>query len=437
MSLNRALSILSLVSPALASGSLRGAVRQMSNRSMVKEDCDCASDLVCCAMEAYRGDGVLVKMLGRGSDVEAAMDGNGGTLDWNAAVDGYGVINDCTADIADCSAWNLLQQGLVPMAYNYPDIKDPDTQQAVAPKQHMVGLMVAKSAMLSQLITRGHVVDGDTWSRYHGGLHPFSDWAQNLGTYCPGWEGSDLKDLRYVCVPVADDGQSWCNADTGRIEVPIGAGGSFWSDIFLYSDYPTDQSPDLSKSNTMIGQCEFQQGDDGELDWEAFVGGLKSFYAKAVYQQQNGQVPELPDGSLYLENEVNMETAVDDLMPMLRDDMLAVVVQTNPCTEQLVSLGEDKARDLCYDYYHRIQLPTNDDFPEPEDYMVDESKRTACRLAQQLTSESGKEVPVLEAKFSSGAVVDIENWQWYTGDQGAPENFLTQLDCCGQGYVDC
>merc|ERR1719215_1877347 len=122
-------------------------------------------------MEAYRGDGVLVKMLGRGSDVEAAMDGNGGMLDWNAAVDGYGVINDCTADIADCSAWNLLRQGLVPMAYNYPDVIGADGKPA-APKQHMVGLMVAKSPAVEAKVTRGHVVDGDTWDRLRGGLHP-------------------------------------------------------------------------------------------------------------------------------------------------------------------------------------------------------------------------------------------------------------------------
>merc|ERR1719436_2167381 len=167
---------------------------------------------------------------------------------------------------------------------------------------------------------------------------------------------------------------------------------------------------------------------------------MKSFYNKAVYQQRQGQVKPLPDGGLYLENELNIEgLKAKAAMEIVSGGMLAVVVQTNTCEEQLVSLGAAAAKVKCDGYYTQPQPPlqTSPAFPTPESFMIDESKRTACRLADDLTKATGRWIPAVEAKFTTNSVVDVENWEWYMGGQSDPADFLSWLDCCKEYSVGC
>merc|ERR1712157_181835 len=143
---------------------------------------------------------------------------------------------------------------------------------------------------------------------------------------------------------------------------------------------------------------------------------------------EHGQVKALPDGALYLENEVNMEgLAPEKVMEIVDDGLLAVVVQTNTCEEQLVSLGTAEAKTKCdaiYNTKQKTPLPTDAAFPTAESYMIDESKRAACR-------------PAVEAKFTTNSVVDVENWRWYTEGKSDPTDFLSSLDCCAEYSLGC
>jgi len=268
--------------------------------------------------------------------------------------------------------------------------------------------------------------------------------VKNLGHYCPGWETEDVTKIQFVCVPKeATPTSSWCNADASprRIEAPIGEGGASWSDQFMYTELFNDDSHDLSKETTMVRQCEFWRDSSGKWDWDFYFGALKSFYDKAIYQQEHGQVKALPDGALYLENEVNMEgLAPEKVMEIVDDGLLAVVVQTNTCEEQLVSLGAAEAKAKCdaiYNTEQKTPLPTDAEFPTAESYMINESKQAACRLAVELSKATGRSIPAVEAKFTTNSVVDVENWRRYTEGKSDPTDFLSSLDCCAEYSLGC
>lgn len=120
-------------------------------------------------------------------------------------------------------------------------------------------------------------------------------------------------------------------------------------------------------------------------------------------------------------------------MKIVQGGLLAVVVQTNSCEEQLASLGTAEAKQQCEAYFTQTvpPLPTSAAFPTPESFMIDESKRAACRLAKQLG------IPAVEAKFTSNAVIDVENWEKYIGGKADAPDFLSRLDCCKEKYLAC
>lgn len=393
--------------------------RQSRSRASYPDSSDCpcvAEDPMCCVFQQIRGDGVLVHNLGTGEDVNQAMDcddeGLNCKIDWYSHPD---LINDCNGmgkgerpgTINPCSAWAFFQNQpvpgtqLVPMAYNYPS----------AGLNHQVALMVDITDQTWPLITRAHVVDGDTWSRLDNGVH-VTNWAGGWDKVCP-----DAK--AFKCIPQDPVGEYQCtrNSDSGEYEIllNVGGDGEGWADRFMSADDGSGVQL-LDKEITMIQQCEF-----GPENWDAFVGALDSFYRKAQELQAQGTL-SLPDQQTYLEPEINMESSVEELMPVLDGALLAVVAQTNTCLEQVVNLGAAGAKKFC-----DAQEAGMD-----ETAQIEAAKLAACRLSGQFTTND-RWIPAMYSTAQTNTFVDTESWSCYLSGDCGPVDYLQWLDCCGEG----
>jgi len=387
-----------------------------------------STPLECIKQEIY-GDGVLMHNLGSGKDLmkDQPLDGS------------KDHITDCADGIKDCSAWSFYQNGLVPMVYNYPNAKSKN--------QHQVGLMI-KSGPMWDKVTRMHVIDGITLGRGPGGVVGGQDadyWKQN----CPDWSKAVMQ-TPMVCTsntaPDPYDQSTWpskCNVDEGRFEVPLSPDGSDWVKIFMHN---TDQSPLVERFNTNMRQCEFQKE-----DFELWRSALVHMYDEMQNQIQDNHASgssypqvwatKLPDAqedqdndyALYLENEINFETAGAELLSMIksRGTLLAVMVQVNKCKDQLrwldtqhgINSEIQTAEDVCSQVYD-----PNDD---SEDQQIEDSKQAACQLADQLTNEGylgGKRVPVIAATLTTNSVPAVDEWADHRADKFQQELFMP-IDC--------
>lgn len=383
----------------------------MPNSSRTNATLHSANDWWARVVSSIQGKGVLLKMLGNADPLDELFAEV--TWDWDAEInDGYtrGLVNDCASNdmtIKDCSAWAFVRQNFVPMVYNWPE------------SYHQVGIMVDLSVPeVWNLVTRMHVVDGDTAERYKSGIavDDLHNWEDALAG-----DEECLKLLQdgadYRCY--LGEGESWCGKDLNpqQLIAPVG-NGQDWAKWFML-----DAEGGANHFNLNIRQCPFAGG--SEESWEAFQTALESFYAsasKAVWPQD---VSKLGDDKLYLETEVNMETPANELMDTLKntDAILAVVVQTNLCKDQLGGLGDK----VC---------------PSEEEDIANIKKaiHTACSLA----SGALPGVSVIAASFPSNAFPDTTPdgdescWNWYRGKirnadtylpAATPEQYLEPIDC--------
>lgn len=253
-----------------------------------------------------------------------------------------------------------------------------------------------------------HVVDGDTWNRLPGGV----DEDDSLKNLVP-----DPDQIPYVCVPAPPDDPSnnpFFNQETGQFEAYVGENGEYWPQFF--------QDEGLTKTYTMVRQCEFDYHLDGH--WKAWRGALLEFYERAkeqVFTGKIGTANNTPDNELYLENEVNMKLNSAD-MDALSPGILAVTVQNNLCVDQL---KYDQTREeLCSNYYDGS-----------EQQVIAESLKAACRLSNQLSHQYDRGIPVIQAGFLSNAIVDLDTWNNYATNGASAESYMERYDCC-ESYSD-
>lgn len=388
------------IAPAFAGGSgghlLRGGQQQRppvpklnqtpSSLKAAAEDFDVWSWI--------QGEGVFMKIL----DINKATfdDGVEVLADTN-------IMNDCRSrsmdsfdddlGIPSCSAWAYMKQGLVPMVYNYP------------PSFHGVGIIVAKTDAVTENVKRMHVIDGITIGRYANGVD-----REDTDTQCG--DGT----VSYRCA-AEDFAPRHCGDGDNTLWAPIGNDGSYWPDQFLFDG---DQ-PAFNREHSNRQQCEF-----GNTDWDTFWNALQSFYAKVGYLSEEGMLPSFDidvDNGLFLENEVNMEIGAEDLKSLLtsEDTPLAVFVQTNPCSDQM----PPSHRDSCPDWTHG-----------DEDTNLLDAKRTACLLQDQINTNYGKWVKVLDANgVLTNSAPDVDRWSYYQHDSNDPRDWLSDTEINCQDYL--
>jgi len=364
-------------------------------------------------VDAIQGQGVLLKMLGNADPLQELFDS--GTWDWDAQIDdGYqrGLFNDCVNNdetIKDCSAWAFIRQNFVPMVYNYPT------------SFHQVGIMVDLSVPeVRDEVTRMHVVDGDTAARYQSGIamDDLENWENTLAgdEECLNmlYDGVD-----YRCYLGNRD--AWCGKDLDpkRLVAPVGD-GSEWANLFMLD------GDGATHTNLNLRQCPFAGGSDEA--WEGFQLALESFYngASSAVWPNDGNLLDLPDDEwIFLETELNMEAPAKDLMNTFanKDAILAVVVQTNLCKDQLGAANADRC-------------------PSDEEDIANIKK--AIDVACQLASGALEGVNVLAGSFPTNALPDRAQdgeqscWNWYRGkvydgtqyqDAATPDQYLEPVAC--------
>lgn len=349
--------------------------------------------------------GVLVHAIRGGAEINGAMDGNAGFFDWSTQFDGVRAINDCwREDNQGCSAWAYIQKDLMPIVYNYPSKQGGGMQ-------HAVGLMVDPN-MVSDKITKMHVIDGDTWHRLPGGIHESDPLRHQV---------RDATHIPYLCVPAPPDNPTFTqhydpfyNTGTGQFEAYVGEKGEYWPQFF--------QDASLTKEYTMVRQCEFDYHLDGH--WDAWRGAMLAFYERAkeqVYTGKVGTADNTPDWKLYLENEVNLNIYDAD-MDALSSSILAVTVQHNWCVEQLKY--DHNREQLCSEYYG-----------DGEEQIIAASLKAACRLSNQLSHQYNRWIPVIQAGFLSNAIVDLDTWNNYASNGANAESYMEGYNCC-DSYSD-
>jgi hypothetical protein len=344
-------------------------------------------------------NGVLVHSIQHGAEIIAQMKAAGGEFKWDTKFrDGVRALNDCYRDDNRyCSAWVFIQKDLMPMVYNYP---------LWGNMQHAVALMVDRKKV-EHMIQKMHVVDGDTWHRLPGGVH-LDDSLKYLV--------SDPKYSPYVCVPTPPRNANtnthydpFYNESTRRFEAHVGENGEYWPQYF--------QDARLTKKYTMVRQCHFEYG-----AWDAWRGALAAFYAQAkeqVFKGQVGNKNNAPDGALYLENEVTLQINVAEDIGSFGGGILAVTVQDNLCEEQLKPY--DHRKEFCFGLHGSNEMQ-----------VIEEGREAACRLSNQLSHQNHRLVPVIQARFLSNALVNLDAWNEFSSTGAYAGRYMEYYDCCAR-----
>jgi len=347
-------------------------------------------------------NGVLVHSIQHGAEIIAQMKAANGEFKWDTKFgDGVRALNDCYRyDNQYCSAWSFIQKDLMPMVYNYP---------LHGNMQHAVALMVDRKKV-EHMIQRMHVIDGDTWDRFPGGMHQDDSLR---------YHGSEPKVSPYVCVPISPPNANtsthfdpFYNESARRFEAHVGENGEYWPQHF--------QDSKLTKKYTMVRQCHFEYG-----SWDAWRGALAAFYARAKEQVLTGQVGNknnAPDGALYLENEVTLQINIAEDFGSFGEGILAVTVQDNLCEEQLKPF--DHRKEFCSRLARHNEIQ-----------VIEEGREAACRLSNQLSHQYRRLVPVIQARFLSNALVNLEAWNEFSSSGAYAEKYMEPYDCCAR-YSD-
>mmetsp|Transcript_142084 Transcript_142084/g.345172 ORF Transcript_142084/g.345172 Transcript_142084/m.345172 type:complete len:590 (-) Transcript_142084:94-1863(-) len=408
----------------------------------------------CLKKELY-SNGVLVHGMGQGEVIVEAYN-NAGALDWNSLEDGKKWVMDCAQGnslaetknygITYCSAWSFLQNGAVPMVYNYPAPGD-------GAQQHVVGLAIQSGQQFAQgLVRRMFVVDGYTLGRGgnqgQGGVSASDVDAWKAA--CPGWPNDPIDTPLYCVFRSADGDWNSCNYNTNppQFEIPVGENGESWADIFMYKD----GTPLMSAAHTNERQCQFKPE-----DFDKWRSSLESMYDKMKYQMIDAPEPagptypqdwawplpnnpSHPDDQLYLETELVMETEGNTLMDQFKSDqsLLAVFVATNPLCTTAMAWNSDKnqynskiktTEEVCNDAYAGEDDCGGGDI---EQCQIQKSIDAACRIADQLTQEGflgGNKVPVVKAAFPTNSVPDAEQWERQRADEYGQSTFFEVINC--------
>lgn len=170
----------------------------------------------------------------------------------------------------------------------------------------------------------------------------------------------------------------------------------------------------------MLRQCPWE-GLHNEQTRQAYVGALNGFYDAVLDLQAAGQLGNLPDGSMYMDSEVDVDIgAGGESLGWFEDMIQAVVVQDNRCEQQIPGRAE------CSD---STWYPQGD-----EAFQVLNSFLAACRLSDLLYRKQGRNIPVIAARFLSNAVVVPDEWEGFRngGDFFANDQWLADFTsyCC-------
>jgi len=260
----------------------------------------------------------------------------------------------------------------------------------------------------------------DTPDRSGGAV--VEEWADRCGSIGSSkWEtltGQKIEDTHISCVEETQYANG-CNTQDKVFEVPVGKGGVDWPKHYMYKDGKVA----FTKENTMIRQCEFY--DEG-----LFEDTLKVFYAeiaKLTITDSNFGYP-YPSGpadtnnwkSLFMESELNIQKPPQELLTLIKPDLLALVVTTTPCEQQLEVMrrsGQNPAA-----WCNQIQGGG-----KSEAEVIEDSKKAACLVQQQLEG-SGVKVPVVEAKLPTNSMTQATWVEWATSKVCECSHFC-EIDC--------
>lgn len=332
-------------------------------------------------------------------------------------------MNDCVPakpkflPLQDCSAWSLIKTGFVPVVYNYP------TNYYM---MHPVGLMAKLSPSVNDLVTRRHVVDGDTWQRNQWGMHVNKDGTagpvvEEWEKKCDHWEQETKQPVMDTQVHCVEETQykNGCNVKDKRFEVAVGKHGRDWPKIYMY-----DQNGKIAfnQVNTMNRQCEF-------FDESLFEGALRAFYAEVGkltvmnpisfgYPYPKGRnTPQW--GSLYLESELNIQQKGAQLVSELKPDMLAIVVTSTPCAKQVEVMSDTDPAAFCTD----LQAGG-----KSEQEVIEDSMKAACIVQKQLLQQNQIKVPVVDAKYLTNSMTQA-SWAHWASKRACECTQFCEIDC--------
>jgi len=168
----------------------------------------------------------------------------------------------------------------------------------------------------------------------------------------------------------------------------------------------------------MIGQSYFGLAE--YKNWAGFWGNFIDARKAALRAIRDGDTSTLPDDKAFLEPEIDIEIVSPDAWDsMYKNALKAVVVQTNYCSEQLGSPQAIK---------HRCGTCRAE-----EDRLIRLGKYGACRVAQQIKQDTGKDLPVIEANLLTNSMYNEKAWEQFRSGEdyiANPEDYMQYYDCC-------